>query len=310
MDSSKRLIAVLAAVGTLGFAMLAFSQTRPATGPSTKPMEEVREAQRKARLEYIRGTIEGIKLLMGATEEEWKALQPKIEKVMVSMYSDAQGDYARSRTALLDVLNNKGSTPQDFKDAIEGYREAKVAAETAFTMNQKYLDAARKELRELLMPRQEAVMIIYGVLDVPAMTGSATQRSAATQLSDEAKERKRKERQEMAKQWAALLKESMESTDEEWKVIEPKIQRLVLATYSEDEGAVTETRIAIANLANKKDATPKEFKAAIDDYARARQAWQDAVAKNQKELAAVKKDLRDLLTAKQESILIFRRLLD
>lgn len=306
MTNRKWFVGLAATMAAVGFAAIAFSQTPAAT----KPADDVREAKRKARLEYVRGIIGIFKERLAAPDEEWKALQPRIERVMLLTYSGTQGDYAESRTMLLTLAGGTGGTPQEFKEAIEAYRDAKAAAETAYTKNQKDFDAARKELRELLTPRQEAVMIILGVLDAPAPTGSATGPAATSQPTDEAKEEKRKERLEWMKKSAEQLREPLGCTNDEWKVLEPKVVRLMLATWIEEEAGVADKRIALSNLVNKKDATEKEYKAAIDAFAEAIQVWKDRQAKNQKDLAEAKKDLRELLTAKQEAILIFRRLLD
>lgn len=118
---------------------------------------------------------------LGATEEEWKVLQPKMEKVqtlqsqagggmmmgggmgggmMVTMGGANQEQPAvqQKLAALAKVLANKDATNQEVATAAKEYRDAKAKAKEA-------LEAARKELKELLTVKQEAQLLAWGMLE-------------------------------------------------------------------------------------------------------------------------------------------------
>lgn len=119
-----------------------------------------------------------IKERMGATDEEWKVIQPKFEKVsearretMGGMFGSSRGrggDSSNSnetrspmQTAsreLRDVLENKDSTADQIKAKLTAYREARDKAREA-------LASAQKDLKEVLTQRQEAVLVNFGMLD-------------------------------------------------------------------------------------------------------------------------------------------------
>ena len=55
------------------------------------------------------------------------------------------------------VLDNKDAAPAEIKTALQALRDARAKAETA-------LEAAQKELKEVLTVRQEAVLVQRGLL--------------------------------------------------------------------------------------------------------------------------------------------------
>ena len=121
---------------------------------------------------------------LGMNEDEWKAIQPKIEKVQTlsrqsrgggmfgrmrrgrggppggtpSPDAPPQSDVQKKTAELQTLLQNKEASPDQIKAALKGLREAraKVADE---------LTAARKELREVLTLKQEAQLVLMGLLD-------------------------------------------------------------------------------------------------------------------------------------------------
>ncbi|HEV2296169.1 MAG TPA: hypothetical protein VGR35_20160 [Tepidisphaeraceae bacterium] len=124
--------------------------------------------------------MDSIKEQMGVTdEEEWKVIQAKLEPVMTkSMEARAGGiagmfrgrgrggdDDDRQRSAvesasrdLRNVLENKSASEEEIKAKLTAFREAREKARAE-------LAAAQKELKEILMPRQEAVLVQYGLID-------------------------------------------------------------------------------------------------------------------------------------------------
>lgn len=71
--------------------------------------------------------------------------------------SDASPVQAASRE-LRNVLDNKDATPEQISEKLKTLREAKEKAKTT-------LASAQKDLKEVLTQRQEAVLVMFGMLD-------------------------------------------------------------------------------------------------------------------------------------------------
>jgi len=132
-----------------------------------------------------------LKERLGATDEEWKALQPKIEKVSTArrelMFGGMRGMFggrggrrggdntgttnaqpaqpeqptsplAKANKDLQTVLDTKDAKPEEIKAKLTALRDAKAKA-------QEGLKAAQKELTEVLTQRQEAVLVQMGMID-------------------------------------------------------------------------------------------------------------------------------------------------
>ena len=126
--------------------------------------------------------LQRIKEQLGATDEEFAALQPKLEKVMTAQRdtrggrggfgrrggqdgntNDAnaqqnQSAVAKAQAELRTVLDNKDSKPEEIKSKLTALRDAREKAKADVA-------SAQKELRELLTQRQEAVLVNMGFLD-------------------------------------------------------------------------------------------------------------------------------------------------
>ena len=135
-----------------------------------------------------------MKTALGCTDEEWTALAPKVEKVQTlqrdlrggGMFGGMMGgrggrggpgapggdagapaapaapapttEVGKAAAALSKVLENKDAAPADIKTALQALRDAKAKAKTA-------LEAAQKELKDVLTVRQEAALVERGLLD-------------------------------------------------------------------------------------------------------------------------------------------------
>ena len=125
---------------------------------------------------------------LGASDDEWKILEPKIKKVRELAQlvgEDAAGqmmmggpggpggfrifrntdpnapersDLDRKTEALRKAVENPEAKPEDVAAALKVYREARSKAKGD-------LETARKQLRELLTVRQEAQLVTMGVLE-------------------------------------------------------------------------------------------------------------------------------------------------
>ena len=117
-------------------------------------------------------------------DEEWKVLEPKIERVtrarvatqaggLGAMFGgrggpggpggrdggrEGEGEVASAARELRTVLQNENASPQEINERLSAYRAAREKA------NQE-LESARNELKELLTPRQEAVLALYGLVE-------------------------------------------------------------------------------------------------------------------------------------------------
>jgi len=113
--------------------------------------------------------------LGGLSDDEWKVIQPKVEKVMTAR-RDAGGGMSffggRSRggdeqektavqkasAELKTVIDDKNSSPDQIKAKLTALREAKEKAKGE-------LVTAQKDLKDVLTQRQEATMVMLGMLD-------------------------------------------------------------------------------------------------------------------------------------------------
>jgi len=141
--------------------------------------------------------LDRVKDALGASDEEMQALGPKIEKVFTLQMEmnmgragmfrrnggqggqggpggqNAAGGQAAPATPqdsqptsalvtatreLQAALDNKDSKPEDIKAKLQIYRDAKAAAKADLTK-------AQGELRDLLTQRQEATLVMMGMLD-------------------------------------------------------------------------------------------------------------------------------------------------
>jgi Spy/CpxP family protein refolding chaperone len=124
--------------------------------------------------------MEQIKEQMGVTsDDEWKVITAKLEPVMTKQREVMAGQFGgfgggrggrggddnRQRTAveqasrdLRTLLEDKAASEDQIKGKLTAFREARDKARTE-------LVAAQKDLKEILMPRQEAVLVTNGMLE-------------------------------------------------------------------------------------------------------------------------------------------------
>ncbi len=150
--------------------------------------EEAPAAERRRRFdpERMRQMIlERIKENLGATDEDWKVLKPKVEKVQtlsrqarggggMGMFFGrrrrrpaGEGEAAPTRELsavekkvqeLQTLLENEEAKPEEITKKLTALREAREKAKQK-------LAKAQKQLRELLSVRQEAQLVLMGLLD-------------------------------------------------------------------------------------------------------------------------------------------------
>ena len=126
--------------------------------------------------------LERVKTELGATDEEWTAIKPLVDNVMEKQretreYSgmggfmrrrgpggpggdrpDFQRETAPEIEALEKALESDETPAEDLKLKLDNYRKARQTAEDN-------LKTAREELRSVLVLKQEAKMVLMGLLD-------------------------------------------------------------------------------------------------------------------------------------------------
>lgn len=172
----KRVLIVLAAVAVLGL-----------TGKALAGEDQAGGRRGNFNPEEMRKRMdERMKTSMGVTDEEWKVLQPRLEKVqtlcrqiqgggMMGMMGGRRGprgadqaagapapapttELEKKTTALQTLLENKDAKPEDIKTALTDLRDERAKAKDE-------LEKAKKELREALTVRQEAQLVLMNVLE-------------------------------------------------------------------------------------------------------------------------------------------------
>jgi len=188
------LLVVLVTVVAGAWIQQAISEEGP---PPPPPPGQRDPAQWQQRVEQFRQQIaDRMKQDLGVTDDEWKVLQPKIEKVttlardarfggMRSMFgrrggppregggdrpqsdrpqsdrpsSDRpQSEMEKKGETLQKLLDNKEAKAEEIKTALAALRETRAKARAD-------LETAQKELREVLTLRQEAQLVMMGLLD-------------------------------------------------------------------------------------------------------------------------------------------------
>ena len=157
-----------------------------AAAPATFAQQQGRgnfdPAEMRARMEAR------MKEQLGVNDDEWKVLQPKVEKVMNAQRdaraggggafggggggrgggggnggggggdNQPQSAVAKASADLRTTLENQNASAQDINAKLTALREARAKAKGE-------LEAAQKELKEVLTARQEAVFVSMGMLD-------------------------------------------------------------------------------------------------------------------------------------------------
>jgi len=136
--------------------------------------------RQRMTLEQMRQRMaERMRERLGASEEEWTVLGPKIEKVQQVQRASRggfgfrfrgrrprggeqpareQSEVQKKTAALQSLLDDENSSPRAIKAALDALRAARAKAA-------QQLEAARKELRAVVTVRQEAVLVLMNILD-------------------------------------------------------------------------------------------------------------------------------------------------
>jgi hypothetical protein len=194
----NRLVALLAVVVLAGAASTSFAQQAPPPGGNQGAGGQGGlggGGNRRDPAQMRQQMNDRMKELLGATDDEWKVLQPQIEKVQTLqrttssrlgaslLYGNgnnnnnngggrggrgfrggqqpdnatpsAVDEKARELTA---AIQNKDTKPDEYKSKMAAYRQARNQAKAD-------LSKAQETLREVVTVRQEAVLVDLGLLD-------------------------------------------------------------------------------------------------------------------------------------------------
>lgn len=153
------------------------TKPKPAATPSAKTAEEWQNESKRI-FRQVRDSFEKhLRDRLGTTDDEWKVLLPKIEKVSKLgqeagtakwWLPDAeppdltkpptQTDMMKASQNLQKILINPDVKTEDLQAAMKAYRDAKAATKEK-------LVKAQAELKELLTVKQEATLLSMGLLE-------------------------------------------------------------------------------------------------------------------------------------------------
>lgn len=184
--------ALLAAIVSGAWLMPAFSQEgQEGKGERRGPGRMDPEEMRKRAEEFRQRSEARMKEALAATEDEWKVIQPRLEGVRKAQENarggrgffggfmdprrerpgEPQGstrpgggpertqtDVEKKTETLRELLQKQDAKPAEIKEALTALRDARKKADAE-------LAKARSSLREVLSQRQEAVMVLMGMLD-------------------------------------------------------------------------------------------------------------------------------------------------
>jgi hypothetical protein len=130
--------------------------------------------------EWQKRMMDRFKEQLKAPDDEWAVIQPKLEKVMTAqresraggMFGGGRrggpgggGDQPQDTSALgtasrelRTALENENTSGEEIDKKLAAYRDARAKAE-------ENLAAARKDLKEILSARQEASLVMMGILE-------------------------------------------------------------------------------------------------------------------------------------------------
>ena len=178
----RGMVLMLACAGVIGGLWLAQGLSQQGPRERARPGAEARQPRGRQRTaEAQRRRDERMREQLGATEAEWtKVLKPRLEKVQTLQRQMRGGFRGRGRgrgrqpaegaaqpelsdvqkktQALRNLLDDEASGAAAIKAALGALRKAREKT-------QKELDAARKKLQEVVTVRQEAQLVLTGVLD-------------------------------------------------------------------------------------------------------------------------------------------------
>jgi chromosome segregation ATPase len=181
MMRTRATLAVLATVLVLGLSALVLAQ-QAGGQDSGSGRDRGRSRGGFDPAQWRQDRLDRMKDELGAKDDEWQVLQPKVEKIMKLQMesfasrlsgrrdrgSDRGSDRGRSEMAdsavgkasadLRSALDDKSIAPEEIAKRLATLRQARESVKQEMAK-------AQQEVKELLSQRQEAVMVMNGMLD-------------------------------------------------------------------------------------------------------------------------------------------------
>lgn len=189
MFRKQAVIAIFAGAMSLSLAGYASAQDNSGGGNNPGQSQGNNGADRGSRrsfdpAQFRQQMMDRMKENLGSSDDEWKVIQPRLEKVMQlqrdtrgggmsfmfgrSSSRDRGGDrgsssssdsaVARASADLRSALEDKSISADEIAKRLANYRQAKEQAKQD-------LVKAQSDLKELLSQRQEAQLVMMGMLD-------------------------------------------------------------------------------------------------------------------------------------------------
>ena len=181
----RKLLVVAAVASLMQVCLVGAQEAAPRERPqrperrqgTERPQRMEREGQRFDPQQMNERYLMRVKETLGVSDEEWQVLKPKVEKVRVAqmniqrrgggmrMGQRSEGNIDagispldKAYRDLQAVLGNKDASAKDIATKLAALREARKKSEDE-------LAEAKKQLKELLTQRQEAQLVLMGLLD-------------------------------------------------------------------------------------------------------------------------------------------------
>jgi hypothetical protein len=178
---ANRWLLVAALALTMGMSASAFAQAQGGQG-GNRGQNGGRQRGNFDPAQMRERYMNQIKKQLGSPDDEWKLIQPRLEKVLTAQRETRSGRFGnrggrtrggsngdnqnnRPQSAvgqasedLRKALDDKGTAPEELTKKIAALHEAREKAKAD-------LAAAQKDLRDILSVRQEATLIESGILD-------------------------------------------------------------------------------------------------------------------------------------------------
>jgi hypothetical protein len=140
----------------------AYAERMRTAGP-----EERMKIMEERRAQEHRRAIGDFKERLGVSDKDWTVIRPRIEKVYNLMHPLPQmrvgnerpkSEVERRSSELRELLRDEGAAADKIKAGLMALRAAKEKAT-------RELVAAKRDLRQLMTLRQEAELVLSGLLD-------------------------------------------------------------------------------------------------------------------------------------------------
>jgi hypothetical protein len=181
MSRKQAVIALVAGAMSLSLAGYASAQDNSGAGNNPAGQNQDRNSRRTFDpAQWRQQMSDRMKEMLGSSDDEWKVIQPRLEKVMQlqretrgggmgfmfgrnrdrGQSSSSQSDSAVAKAAadLRSALEDKSISADEIAKRLANYRQAKEQAKQE-------LVKAQSDLKELLSQRQEAQLVMMGMLD-------------------------------------------------------------------------------------------------------------------------------------------------